>query len=167
MGRVLYDLTQDVCAEAGLPAYEISNHARPGSECRHNLIYWRSGDFVGAGPGAHGRLTLGNGRVATSTERHPEAWLDLVERQGTGIVAEEQLVQMENADEFLVMGLRLAEGIDLARYEVLSGVPLDPERIAFLEQEGFVQRLPGGRLKVTPEGFPVLNAVVADLAQAG
>jgi oxygen-independent coproporphyrinogen-3 oxidase len=166
MGRVLYDLTQAVCAEAGLPAYEISNHARPGAECRHNLIYWRSGDFVGAGPGAHGRLTLGNGRVATSTERHPETWLDLVERQGSGIVAEEHLVQMENADEFLVMGLRLAEGIDLSRYEALSGAPLDPERIAFLEQEGFVQRLPGGRLKVTPEGFPVLNAVVADLAQA-
>lgn len=167
MGRVLYDLTQAVCTDAGLPAYEISNHARPGSECRHNLIYWRSGDFVGAGPGAHGRLTFGNGRVATSTERHPETWLDLVERQGSGTVAEEHLVQMENADEFLVMGLRLAEGIDLARYEVLSGAPLDPERIAFLEQEGFVQRLPGGRLKVTPAGFPVLNAVVADLAQAG
>jgi putative oxygen-independent coproporphyrinogen III oxidase len=167
MGRVLYDLTQAVCTEAGLPAYEISNHARPGAECRHNLIYWRSGDFVGAGPGAHGRLSLGNGRVATSTERHPETWLERVEKQGSGIVAEENLVQMENADEFLVMGLRLAEGIDLSRYEALSGRPLDPERIAFLTEEGFVQPLPGGRLKVTPAGFPVLNAVVADLAQAG
>ena len=166
-GRVLYDLTQQVCADAGLPAYEISNHARPGAECRHNLIYWRSGDFVGAGPGAHGRLTLGNGRIATATERHPETWLDLVERQGSGIVSEEHLVQMENADEFLVMGLRLAEGIDLARYEALSGAPLDPARIAFLEEEGFVRRLPGNRLTVTPAGFPVLNAVVADLAQAG
>ncbi len=165
MGRVLYDLTQAVCAEAGLPAYEISNHARPGAECRHNLIYWRSGDFVGAGPGAHGRLTLGNGRIATATEKHPETWLKRVEEQGSGIVSEEHLVQIENADEFLVMGLRLAEGIDLARYEALSGRPLDPERIAFLEGEGFVRRLPGGRLKVTPEGFPVLNAVVADLAQ--
>ena len=167
MGRVLYDLTQAVCAEAGLPAYEISNHARPGAECRHNLIYWRSGDFVGAGPGAHGRLTLGNGRIATATEKHPETWLKRVEEQGSGIVSEEHLVQIENADEFLVMGLRLAEGIDLARYEALSGQPLDPERIAFLEGEGFVRRLPGGRLKVTPEGFPVLNAVVADLAQSG
>ncbi|MGQ3356669.1 MAG: radical SAM family heme chaperone HemW [Phreatobacter sp.] len=167
MGRVLYDLTQAVCTEAGLPAYEISNHARPGAECRHNLIYWRSGDFVGAGPGAHGRLTLGNGRIATATEKHPETWLKRVEEQGSGIVSEEHLVQIENADEFLVMGLRLAEGIDLARYEALSGRPLDPERIAFLEGEGFVRRLPGGRLKVTPEGFPVLNAVVADLAQTG
>jgi putative oxygen-independent coproporphyrinogen III oxidase len=164
-GRVLYDLTQDICAAEGLPAYEISNHARPGAECRHNLIYWRSGDFVGAGPGAHGRLTLGNGRVATSTERHPETWLDLVERQGSGIIAEEHLVQIENADEFLVMGLRLAEGIDLARYEALSGTPLDPERIDFLEGEGLVQRLPGERLKVTALGFPVLDAVVADLAR--
>ncbi len=164
-GRVLYDLTQDICAAEGLPAYEISNHARPGAECRHNLIYWRSGDFVGAGPGAHGRLTLGNGRVATSTERHPETWLDLVERQGSGVIAEEHLVQIENADEFLVMGLRLAEGIDLARYEALSGQPLDPERIDFLEGEGLVQRLPGERLKVTALGFPVLDAVVADLAR--
>ncbi|PTM60113.1 anaerobic coproporphyrinogen III oxidase [Phreatobacter oligotrophus] len=166
MGRVLYDLTQAICAEAGLPAYEISNHARPGAECRHNLIYWRSGDFVGAGPGAHGRLTLGNGRIATATEKHPETWLARVEEQGSGIVSEEHLIQMETADEFLVMGLRLAEGIDLARYEALSGQPLDPERIAFLEGEGFVERLTGGRLKVTPAGFPVLNAVVADLAQA-
>nr|WP_293425888.1 radical SAM family heme chaperone HemW [Phreatobacter sp.] len=164
-GRVLYDLTQGICAAEGLPAYEISNHARPGAECRHNLIYWRSGDFVGAGPGAHGRLTLGNGRVATSTERHPETWLDLVERQGSGMIAEEHLVQIENADEFLVMGLRLAEGIDLARYEALSGQSLDPERIDFLEGEGLVQRLPGERLKVTPLGFPVLDAVVADLAR--
>ncbi len=167
MGRVLYDLTQTICGEAGLPAYEISNHARPGAECRHNLIYWRSGDFVGAGPGAHGRLTLGNGRIATATEKHPETWLARVEEQGSGIVSEEHLVQIENADEFLVMGLRLAEGIDLSRYEALSGTPLHPERIAFLEEEGFVQRLPGGRLKVTAAGFPVLNAVVADLARTG
>jgi oxygen-independent coproporphyrinogen-3 oxidase len=167
MGRVLYDLTQAVCTEAGLPAYEISNHARPGAECRHNLIYWRSGDFVGAGPGAHGRLSLGNGRVATSTERHPETWLERVEKLGSGIVAEEHLAQVENADEFLVMGLRLAEGIDLSRYAALSGTPLDPERIAFLAEQGFVQHLPDGRLKVTPAGFPVLNAVVADLAQSG
>ncbi len=167
VGRVLYDLTQAVCAEAGLPAYEISNHARPGAECRHNLIYWRSGDFVGAGPGAHGRLTLGNGRIATATEKHPETWLARVEEQGSGIITEERLIQMETADEFLVMGLRLAEGIDLARYETLSGQPLDPERIAFLEGEGFLERLPGGRLKVTAAGFPVLDAVVADLAPAG
>ncbi|QCI65218.1 radical SAM family heme chaperone HemW [Phreatobacter stygius] len=164
MGRVLYDLTQQICSEAGLPAYEISNHARPGAECRHNMIYWRSGDFAGVGPGAHGRLTLGNGRVATSTEKHPETWLGLVEAQGSGVIAEERLVQEETADEFLVMGLRLAEGIDLKRYEALSGRVLDPERIAFLEGEGFLARLPGDRLKVTPAGFPVLDAVVADLA---
>lgn len=163
-GRVLYDLTQEVCAAAGLPAYEISNHARPGAECRHNLIYWRSGDFAGIGPGAHGRLTLGNGRIATATEKHPETWLALVERQGSGVIDEDRLVQAEAADEFLVMGLRLAEGIDIARFEALSGRPLDPERIAFLEGEGLVARIGGNRLKVTPLGFPVLNAVVADLA---
>jgi putative oxygen-independent coproporphyrinogen III oxidase len=164
LGRQLYDITQDICTAAGLPAYEISNHARPGAECRHNLIYWRSGDFVGAGPGAHGRLTLGNGRIATSTEKHPETWLGLVEQDGTGIILEERLVQAETADEFLVMGLRLAEGIDLERYEALSGRVLDPERVAFLEAEGLIERLPRGRLKVTPAGFPVLDAVVADLA---
>ena len=164
MGRTLYDLTQEICAGAGLPAYEISNHARPGAECRHNLIYWRSGDFVGAGPGAHGRLTLGNGRIATSTERHPETWAGLVETEGSGIIEEERLVQEETVDEFLVMGLRLAEGIDLKRYEALSGRVLDPGRVAFLEGEGLVARMAGDRLKVTARGFPVLDAVVADLA---
>jgi putative oxygen-independent coproporphyrinogen III oxidase len=162
--RTLYDLTQEVCGAAGLPAYEISNHARPGAECRHNLLYWRSGDFAGIGPGAHGRLTLGNGRIGTSTEKHPETWLAQVFEQGSGIIAEERLIQSENADEFLVMGLRLTEGIDLDRYEQLSGRTLDEERVAFLEQEGLVERLPNNRLKVTPLGFPVLNAVVADLA---
>ncbi|CEJ11322.1 Oxygen-independent coproporphyrinogen-III oxidase 1 [bacterium YEK0313] len=164
MGRTLYDLTQDICRGAGLPAYEISNHARPGAECRHNLIYWRSGDFVGVGPGAHGRLTLGNGRIATSTERHPETWAGLVETEGSGIIEEERLVQEETVDEFLVMGLRLAEGIDLKRYEALSGRVLDPGRIAFLEGEGLVARMAGDRLKVTARGFPVLDAVVADLS---
>ncbi|MEI8144225.1 MAG: radical SAM family heme chaperone HemW [Alphaproteobacteria bacterium] len=165
LGRTLYDVTQDICDAAGLPAYEISNHARPGAECRHNMIYWRSGDFAGVGPGAHGRLTLADGtRIATSTEKSPEAWLARVEAEGHGIVSEDKLVGEENADEYLVMGLRLAEGIDIERHAALSGRRIEAKRIEVLEAEGLVARLGNRRLKVTPAGFPVLDAIVADLA---
>ena len=85
LARDLYDLTQTICSDAGLPAYEISNHARPGAECRHNLVYWRGHDYAGVGPGAHGRLTIDGRRVATATEKRPEAWLMRVEETGTGV----------------------------------------------------------------------------------
>ena len=162
--RILYDLTQEICADAGLPAYEVSNHARPGAECRHNLVYWRGHEYAGIGPGAHGRLDIDGHRHATMAEKRPEAWLMRVETLGHGLVTDDVLLPEERADEFLLMGLRLVEGIDPARFTALSGRILDPARIAVLAAQGFVERDRNGSLRVTPSGFPVLDAVVADLA---
>jgi putative oxygen-independent coproporphyrinogen III oxidase len=164
LARDLYDLTQSICSGAGLPAYEISNHARPGAECRHNLVYWRGHDYAGVGPGAHGRLTIDGRRVATATDKRPEAWLMRVEETGTGFTVDEKLTSGEAADEYLLMGLRLAEGIDIARYSALSGRSLDPKRISILRGEGAIETTTDGRLRVTKSGFPLLDAVVADLA---
>lgn len=164
VARALYDTTQEICAARERPAYEISNHARPGAECRHNLIYWRGHDYAGIGPGAHGRLDIDGERHATVTEKRPELWLARVEAEGNGIVGDEVLTREEMCDEFLLMGLRLAEGISLDRYAELAGRPLDPERIAALHEHGLVETTPQGRLRVTLPGFPVLDAVVADLA---
>ncbi len=162
--RELYDLTQIVCADAGLPAYEVSNHARPGAECRHNLAYWRGHEYAGIGPGAHGRLNIDGRRYATETEKRPESWLMRVEAAGNGLIVDEKLTGGECADEFLLMGLRLAEGIDPERYTALAGRTLDPKRISILREEGAVETTANGRLRVTKSGFPVLDAVVADLA---
>jgi putative oxygen-independent coproporphyrinogen III oxidase len=162
--RALYDTTQDLCAARGLPAYEISNHARAGAECRHNLVYWRGHEYAGIGPGAHGRLDIDGVRHATATEKRPESWLMRVEASGHGLVTDEVLTRSERADEFLLMGLRLAEGIDLTRFEAIAGRTLDPKRIAALREHGLIVIDASGRLRVTPEGFPVLDAVVADLA---
>ncbi|WP_022721115.1 radical SAM family heme chaperone HemW [Rhodopseudomonas sp. B29] len=164
LARALYDVTQATCAELGLPAYEISNHARPGAECRHNLVYWRGQEYAGVGPGAHGRLDIGGVRHATATERRPESWLMRVEACGQGVITDDNLNSEERADEFLLMGLRLAEGIDPQRYQALSGRSLDPARIALLLDEGAIAVGADGRLRVTQAGFPVLDAVVADLA---
>ncbi len=162
--RALWDVTQELCEARGMPAYEISNHAKAGAESRHNLVYWRYQEYAGAGPGAHGRIGADGARLATSTEKHPERWLAQVEERGHGLIEEEKLSQLEQADEMLVMGLRLAEGIDVARFERLTGVPLNPERVSFLESEGLVERSGNARLRVTPSGFPLLDAIVADLA---
>jgi oxygen-independent coproporphyrinogen-3 oxidase len=164
LGRDLYDLTQLTCAAAGLPAYEVSNHARPGAECRHNLVYWRGHEYAGIGPGAHGRLNIDGRRYATETEKRPESWLMRVEAAGNGLIVNDKLTAGETADEFLLMGLRLAEGIDPERFTALSGRTLDPRRISILREEGAVETTANGRLRVTPSGFPVLDAVVADLA---
>ncbi len=164
IARALYDVTQEVCARHSLPAYEISNHAREGAECRHNLVYWRGQEYAGVGPGAHGRLDIGGARHATATEKRPEAWLMRVEANGHGVVTDDALNREERADEFLLMGLRLAEGIDPERYAALSGRALDPRRIAVLREEGAIAVDADGRLRVTQAGFPVLDAVVADLA---
>ena len=164
VARVLYDVTQDVCARHSLPAYEITNHARPGAECRHNLVYWRGQEYAGIGPGAHGRLDIDGIRHAIATEKRPETWLMRVEATGSGAVADDLLNSEERADEFLLMGLRLREGIDPQRYAALSGRSLDPHRIAILREEGAIAIGPDGRLRVTQDGFPVLDAVVADLA---
>src|SRR4051812_27935181 len=162
--RALYDVTQDVCSKHGLHAYEISNHARGGAECRHNLVYWRGEEYAGIGPGAHGRLDINGVRHAIATEKRPEAWLMRVEANGHGIVTDDHLNSEERADEFLLMGLRLAEGIDPRCYAALSGRTLDPGRIAMLREEGAIIVDADGRLRVTQAGFPVLDAVVADLA---
>ena len=164
MARALYDVTQDVCARHGLPAYEISNHARQGAECRHNLVYWRGDEYAGIGPGAHGRLDIDGRRHATATEKRPEAWLMRVEANGHGVTTDDVLNREERADEFLLMGLRLAEGIDPERYAALSGRALDERRIDILREEGAIAVDADGRLRVTRSGFPVLDAVVADLA---
>jgi oxygen-independent coproporphyrinogen-3 oxidase len=162
--RALYDTTQDICAAHGLPAYEISNHARAGAECRHNLVYWRGREYAGIGPGAHGRLDIGDARHATATEKRPEQWLARVEAEGHGLITDEILTREEMADEFLLMGLRLAEGIDPVRYAKLAGRPLDAARIAHLRDHGLLETTAAGRLRVSLPGFPVLDAVVADLA---
>jgi putative oxygen-independent coproporphyrinogen III oxidase len=162
--RALYDVTQEVCAHHGLPAYEISNHARKGAECRHNLVYWRGEEYAGIGPGAHGRLDINGSRHATMAEKRPEAWLMRVEANGHGVITNDVLNSAERADEFLLMGLRLVEGIDPRRYAALAGRPLNPRRIALLREEGAIVVDGDGRLRVTQAGFPVLDAVVADLA---
>ena len=164
LGRVLYDTTLEICSAHGLPAYEISNHARPGGECRHNLVYWRAQEYAGIGPGAHGRLDIDGDRHATATEKRPESWLMRVEAAGHGLTTDDTLIREDMADEFLLMGLRLAEGIDIARFQALSGRSLDPARIAMLHEHGLVETTADGRLRVTLPGFPVLDAVVADLA---
>jgi oxygen-independent coproporphyrinogen-3 oxidase len=160
----LYAATQETCDAAGLPAYEISNHAVPGAESRHNLTYWRYDEYAGIGPGAHGRLRLADGRHATAAEKRPEAWLEKVEAWGDGLVVDEVLTREEEGDEMLLMGLRLAEGIDLARYRLLAGRPLDPARLTDLAAHGMVESTGGGRVRATRAGFFVLDAVVADLA---
>jgi putative oxygen-independent coproporphyrinogen III oxidase len=162
-GRAFYDVTAEICEKQGLPAYEISNHARPGEECQHNLVYWRYGEYAAIGPGAHGRLNTERGRRAVSNEKSPEAWLSYVERDGHGMVEDEVLTIEAQADEFLLMGLRLKEGISEKRFKAISGRGLDPARVDFLLQEKLIAR-EGDRLRVTAEGFPVLDAVVADLA---
>ncbi|MAZ17486.1 MAG: coproporphyrinogen III oxidase [Ahrensia sp.] len=161
----LYDLTSAVTAELGLPAYEISNHAVSGAESRHNLTYWRYGDYVGVGPGAHGRFSVDGGeKRVTIAERHPETWAKKVAEKGYGVVEEEMLDQQAQGDEMLLMGLRLAEGIDIARYEALSGRAFDPARLAMLQAEKLVEPVANSRIRATQAGRLVLNALVAELA---
>jgi oxygen-independent coproporphyrinogen-3 oxidase len=164
IARDLYDITQEICDKSGFSAYEISNHARAGAQCRHNLVYWRGDDYAGIGPGAHGRLEQDGRRYATATEKRPESWLMRVESLGHGIVVDDVLTREERADEYLLMGLRLAEGIDPKRYAAISGRPLDDKRIAILRAEGAVETTSAGHLRVTQAAFPILDAVVADLA---
>ncbi|HEV7718888.1 MAG TPA: radical SAM family heme chaperone HemW [Arsenicitalea sp.] len=159
-----YELTQELANAAGLPAYEISNHARPGQESRHNLTYWRYGEYAGIGPGAHGRLVLNNERHATATEKLPFDWQKRVDATGNGLVTDDILTWEEQGDEFLVMGLRLREGIDPRRFTMLSGRKIAERQIASLKGYGFVETLKNGNIRVTDRGWPVLDAVVADLA---
>jgi len=160
----LFSATRELTEARGLPAYEVSNHARPGGESRHNLIYWRYGEYAGVGPGAHGRLATAKGRLAQETERHPEMWLTQVETEGHGLVENTPLSREEQGDEFLLMGLRLREGVDLRRFERLSGREIDRDRIKSLVEDGFIELDARGRIRVTPMGAPLLDTVVADVA---
>ncbi len=164
--HAFYALTQEMTEAAGLPAYEISNHAAPGEECRHNLLYWRYGEYAGVGPGAHGRAVIAGTRRATVTERQPERWLALVEAEGHGIVEETVLDPEQQADEALLMGLRLAEGLDLDRLAALSGFRPSERAIDALAAHGLVERLTPGRLRATREGRIILNEVVLRLSSA-
>ncbi|WP_137864749.1 MULTISPECIES: radical SAM family heme chaperone HemW [unclassified Sphingomonas] len=154
----LFEVTRAITAAAGLPAYEVSNHARPGAESRHNLTYWRYGDYAGVGPGAHGRR---NG-VATLRRKKPENWLAAIERNGHGIEREDRLETRDRGVEALLMGLRLAEGIDLAR---IPDAPIDPGALTGMAAQGLVER-EGSRLRVTDAGMPVLEAILRELVIA-
>ncbi len=160
----LYELTQEITTHHGLPAYEISNHAKQDGECRHNLVYWRYGAYAGIGPGAHGRLSLNDGRHALATEKIPETWLAMVEAKGHGIICDELLTAEESGDEFLLMNARTNEGFDPARYCRIAGRPLKQACVDDLISHGMLMQLGNGNLRATPAGWLVLDAVVADLA---
>jgi putative oxygen-independent coproporphyrinogen III oxidase len=160
----LYTLSQEITEARGLPAYEISNHAAPGAESRHNLTYWRYQDYVGVGPGAHGRITVDGVKRATVSERHPENWLSQVEENGHALVTNETLTLEEAADEMLLMGLRLREGVPADRYREISGRSFSPARLDFLREHGLIEAAGDGRLRTTLDGWLVLDSVVADLA---
>ncbi len=161
LGADLYALTQDVCGAMGMPAYEVSNHARDGAQSRHNLIYWRYGDYLGIGPGAHGRLTLDGQKKATECFSNPIRWLDAAAK-GKTEKPRSTLTPEDQAVEFLLMGLRLKEGIDLARYAALAGTPLEPAKIDHLCEIGMAKRT-NSRLIVLDQGFIVLNSVIEAL----
>jgi putative oxygen-independent coproporphyrinogen III oxidase len=158
----LYETTQELTAAAGLPAYEISNHARPGSESRHNLIYWRYGEYAGVGPGAHGRLMLGNKRIATAGIRLPERWREAVVKEGSAFADFTLVNDADAAREHLLMNLRLTEGIDLAAYQARWGARPERAKIVPLIDQGLL-RQDGDLLAATPSGRLVLNAVIAAL----
>ncbi len=161
----LFELTRAETAAAGLPAYEISNHARPGAESRHNLAYWRYRDYLGVGPGAHGR----RGRAATVRHRKPENWLSGVARNGHGLASETPLAPSERATEALLMGLRLGEGVDLARIAALSGLAVDrlvnDRAVAHLAGHGLIAR-DGDRLRVREAGMLLLDGILAEIVTA-
>lgn len=159
----MYHLTQEICNEAGLPAYEVSNHAAPGKESRHNLIYWRGGDYVGIGPGAHGRLTLNGARWATEAPRAPGEWLKRVEAGAPGELPRDFVPAAERALEYLMMGLRLTEGIDLTRYRTLANSSLNINKINGLVDIGMLSITPQG-IAPTANGRMVLNAIIRELA---
>lgn len=162
----LFDLTQEMMEAAGMPAYETSNHAIPGQESRHNLVYWRYQDYAGIGPGAHGRLSAAGASLATAQLRKPEAWLEAVEAQGHATETEETLDRLTRAEEMLMMGLRLSEGISENWFEARIGKPLDEfvsaSALADLIASGHVTRKEG-RLEVTRKGRPLLNVITGRL----
>jgi coproporphyrinogen III oxidase-like Fe-S oxidoreductase len=157
-----YELTQTILTEAGLPAYEISNHARSGAASQHNMSYWRYQDYAGVGPGAHGRLTLDDRRVATQQVRAPELWLESVATQGHGDAACEPLLKETQGVEALMMGLRLTEGIDVSCLSLPLEQIVNPQALVWLKAKGFLQQM-GPFLSATASGLQRLNAVLKKL----
>ena len=164
VGADLYDLTQELTDKAGLPCYEISNHASPGHQSQHNLLYWRYGEYAGAGPGAHGRLHHGEKVFATATEKHPETWRSRVQTEGHALVQDEFTDAISQSREMLLMGLRIDEGIDLTRYENLAGRAMNQDKITAMADLGLVEMKSNLRLAATKAGRRVLNALIAELA---
>lgn len=166
VGGDLYDITQHILEEAGLPAYEVSNHAAPGQESLHNLTYWRYGDYAGIGPGAHGRLTIDGHKYATRGHRAPDIWMDRVAQTGHGSHPEEPVTRNQRLTECVMMGLRLREGLCLHSLEAEAGRDwqdiFDQKRISALTTEGLVV-LEEGRLKPTQDGLARLNGLLAYL----
>ena len=161
LGADMFEATQTICGEMGMPAYEVSNHARDGAQSRHNLIYWRYGDYIGIGPGAHGRLTKNGSRTATAAFSNPKRWLDGA-LSGQTEHAREVLTASDQASEFLMMGLRLKEGVDMIRYAEIRGDTLDNAKVAQLIDIGMVN-VSKDRLTVSNQGGIVLNAVLEQL----
>lgn len=160
----LYEATQEICDAAGFAAYEISNHARgAAARSKHNLIYWRSGDWVGVGPGAHGRVTHGGARYSLEAQRRPSDYVDAVAEHGAGWISETALTPEEWADEMLIMGLRVSEGVDLARLEALRGRGLNRDALVWLEAQGLVVR-DASHVRLTREGRLLANKIAAELA---
>lgn len=161
----LYEITQEECEKQGLPAYEVSNHAKPGKESRHNLLYWRYGEYLGIGPGAHGRVITPEGRIATRTERNPEKWLQSIEMHSQALVEQNTLPLAMQAEEFLMMGLRLKEGISLKRLKDFSG--FTPNPVIMNDLKGMdLLNLSGDRLAATKQGFLVLNTLIRKLCES-
>ena len=158
----LYDITSNLCEEKGFLAYEVSNYAKAGSESVHNLVYWRYGDYIGIGPGAHGRLTIDGKRYATETFLSPEEWLTKVDNQGSGESRLSELSQEQQAAEMVMMGLRLNEGINLKRFEHLSGSSFSEEKLSFLKSIQLIEQKEGNIIS-TFSGRKVLNSVLAEL----
>lgn len=167
LAEQFYDATLDICAGAGLAAYEISNFARPGEQCRHNLAYWRYRPYIGVGPGAHGRLASEQGRIATATLRSPKRWHEQVMRRGHGLEVCEPLSAAEEADERLLMGLRLRAGIDLAALQTATGRVIGAAVLEELSELGLCRLSADGRhLVASDQGFKLLNPLIERLSMA-
>ncbi|MCF6273173.1 MAG: radical SAM family heme chaperone HemW [Rhodobacteraceae bacterium] len=158
----MYIGTQQVCADYGLLPYEISNYAKLGAESRHNLIYWRYGDYAGIGPGAHARLTLDGQKTAMHTEKNPAKWLKMIEKYGNGYFPSEVLNPEDQGIEYLMMSMRLTEGSDMRRFESLSGTGVSASKIQNLENMGMIHNR-NGRLIATEKGRPLLNSILSEL----
>ena len=157
----MYDLTQEICDKFGFSAYEVSNHAKPDAESIHNKIYWQYGDYIGIGPGAHGRLTQNGHRFATEAHRNPNMWLNLVETHGSGQTNFDQLSPEDELTEFLLMGMRLSEGVDIDRLKNLGGGEVLSKANDLLDQQ--LLTIENNRLRATLAGRPILNAVLRAL----